>query len=172
MVPTDLWHRQLLVQTHGHMKHEEYGCTEYEDKNHHLRREHTTEFSWAIFTPAPVFDEQILLISSAPKWPPPTSPPPSLGVLNTVNYHKNPDEAVEQRRGVVVPHDGQQQAFIWLFRTLLVRLNATQQLAAVAVLAPGVQGEQRHKGRHLEDKVHEHSQGCVQRKCLDCWHGG
>lgn len=36
-VLTDLRHGQLLIQAHGHIKHEEYGSAEHEDENHHLR---------------------------------------------------------------------------------------------------------------------------------------
>lgn len=50
--------------------------------------------------------------------------------------------------------------------------NTAEQFTAVVVLPPGIQGQQRHKGCHLEDEVHEHSQSSVQSKGLDCWHGG
>lgn len=33
---TDLRHGQLLIQTHGYIEHEEQGCTEHEDEDHHL----------------------------------------------------------------------------------------------------------------------------------------
>ncbi|KAG7241486.1 hypothetical protein INR49_025687, partial [Caranx melampygus] len=50
--------------------------------------------------------------------------------------------------------------------------DAAEQFTTVVVLAPGIQGQQRHKGCHLEDEVHEHSQSSVKSKGLDCWHGG
>lgn len=87
-------------------------------------------------------------------------------------YHQDPAEAVEEGGGVVLPHERHQDALVWFVVTRFRHFNAGQQLAAVAVLASAVEGEQCYEGRHLERKVQKNSQGSIQGEGLDCWHGG
>lgn len=87
-------------------------------------------------------------------------------------YHYDPGAFVQEHRGIVFPHEGQQEALVCLPGTSFFHFNAAEQFTAVAVLAAGVQGQQRHEGRNLEDEVQEHGQGSVQSEGLHRWHGG
>ena len=88
------------------------------------------------------------------------------------SYHHNPADGVQEDGGVVLPHQGHQQPLVGLHGPARSHADAAHQLAAVAVLAPGIQGQQRHEGGHLEQEVHQHGQGGVQSEGLDRRHGG
>lgn len=87
-------------------------------------------------------------------------------------YHYNPGEAVQQDGSVVSPHERQQKALVWFVGTAGRHGHTAEQFTAAVVLAPSIQRQQRHEGRHLEDKVHEHGQSSIQSKGLHRWHGG
>lgn len=79
---------------------------------------------------------------------------------------------MQQSRGVVFPHEGQQKALVWLVGMLFWHRNTTEELTAVLVLAPSIKGQECNKSCHLQGEVHEHSQSSIQSEGPHCWHGG
>lgn len=86
-------------------------------------------------------------------------------------YHDDPAVSVEEGGSVVFLHERQQEALAGFVGTPAWHFDAAQHLAAVAVLAPAVEGEQRDEGSHLKDKIQEDRHSSVQSKGLHCRHG-
>lgn len=86
-------------------------------------------------------------------------------------YHDDPAVSVEEGGSVVFLHERQQEALAGFVGTSAWHFDAAQHLAAVAVLAPAVEGQQRDEGSHLKDKIQEDRHGSVQSKGLHCRHG-